>query len=392
MEKHKTGVLFPFEFNIVEGGAQQSIIQILKYINKGLFDIYVLLPNENMSIINVSSYCSVLKKIEGIQVETRFGKHGLWEFKKIKPFITIMHGLQFMGFIHGYIKKHNIRIIHANMYGSLFWSCLYKIIFNQKIKIIHHYRGFGNAGEKIIRFFKKEIDTLICTSDINYKIWRSKGFPHRKLKLIYNTVDMTSTDPVPEKENLIINVARISRIKNQHLFLKIADYLIHKRNLQFRYKLIGDIGLFDDDQTYYQRLLDYIEEKNLTEYVEFCGHQSKTELMNYYKKSFICVGCCPVESFGRVFIESMALGIPVIAVNNGGISSIIEHYKTGLLYPVEDFKKAGDLIEGLINNKKSYDDICDNARRKVDTHFNSITKITDYETLYQDLTSPGIEV
>lgn len=387
VEGDKIGILFPFEFNIFEGGAQQSIIQILKYIDKDRFDIHVFLPNKNMNIKNVSSYCDELKKIKKIQVETKFGRHGFWEFKKIKPFVTMLHGLQFLWFIHHYIRKNNISIIHTNMYGSLFWSSIYKKLFHRKIKIIHHYRGFGNAGENIITFFQNQIDVLICTSDINYEIWQKKGFADEKLKLIYNTVDITTITPVPKKENLIINVARISRIKNQLLFLKIAEYLIHKKKLQFQYKLIGEIGLFDDDQKYYQTLINYIKGNKLSEHIQFCGHKSKQELMEYYQKSFICVGCCSVESFGRVFIESMAMGTPVIAVNNGGISSIIRHAINGLLYPVENFEMAGDMIIDLINNKDLYADICYNASKKVATNFNSINKICSYEKLYQGLAS-----
>ncbi|MCY2927558.1 MAG: glycosyltransferase, partial [Planctomycetota bacterium] len=42
------------------------------------------------------------------------------------------------------------------------------------------------------------------------------------------------------------------------------------------------------------------------------------------------------EPFGRVIIESMAAGVPVIAADGGGPSEIIERDVTGILVPPDE--------------------------------------------------------
>ena len=39
------------------------------------------------------------------------------------------------------------------------------------------------------------------------------------------------------------------------------------------------------------------------------------------------------ESFGRVIVEGMAAGLPVVGVAAGGVGEIVRHEETGLLVP-----------------------------------------------------------
>jgi len=51
------------------------------------------------------------------------------------------------------------------------------------------------------------------------------------------------------------------------------------------------------------------------------------------------------EPFGRVLIEAMAVGKPVVATDSGGVPEIVLHGETGLLVPVRD---AAALAEALV--------------------------------------------
>jgi glycosyltransferase involved in cell wall biosynthesis len=55
----------------------------------------------------------------------------------------------------------------------------------------------------------------------------------------------------------------------------------------------------------------------------------------------------PFEPFGIVVIEAMAMGLPVLAPNAGGIPEIVEHGVTGLLYPVLDHQAVGNAMAKL---------------------------------------------
>ena len=69
------------------------------------------------------------------------------------------------------------------------------------------------------------------------------------------------------------------------------------------------------------------------------------------------------ESFGRVIVEGMALGVPVIGSKTGGIPEIILHKKNGLLFEMGSSQDLSKNIELLINDNKLKDQIIKNGNR-----------------------------
>ncbi|TQD87843.1 hypothetical protein C1H46_026613 [Malus baccata] len=59
------------------------------------------------------------------------------------------------------------------------------------------------------------------------------------------------------------------------------------------------------------------------------------------------------ETFGRVTIEAMAFGLPVLGTEAGGTKEIVEHNVTGLLHPV-----GHDGTRGLAENLRFLLKIC----------------------------------
>ena len=56
------------------------------------------------------------------------------------------------------------------------------------------------------------------------------------------------------------------------------------------------------------------------------------------------------ESFGMVLVEAMACGIPVIASDIGGIPTVVDHGKNGLLVPPRDARALADAIQRVLDN------------------------------------------
>jgi len=54
------------------------------------------------------------------------------------------------------------------------------------------------------------------------------------------------------------------------------------------------------------------------------------------------------ESFGRVIVEAMSAGLPVVGVNGGGVAEIVVHGKTGLLVAPDDSAAMAVAIEELV--------------------------------------------
>lgn len=68
------------------------------------------------------------------------------------------------------------------------------------------------------------------------------------------------------------------------------------------------------------------------------------------------------ESFGRVCVEAMAAGRPVIAFDHGAVSELIEPGRTGYLCPIGDLEAVSRAIEKLARDPNHLADMSDHAR------------------------------
>ncbi len=58
------------------------------------------------------------------------------------------------------------------------------------------------------------------------------------------------------------------------------------------------------------------------------------------------------EPFGRVVIETMAAGLPIIASNTGGLAELVDDGKTGLLVPPNNAEALAEAMQKLIRDSK----------------------------------------
>ena len=114
----------------------------------------------------------------------------------------------------------------------------------------------------------------------------------------------------------------------------------------------------------------------------FMGHfYDELSLRLFYSAIDVLVVPSRIEAFGQTASESMACGTPVAAFGATGLLDIVDHKKNGYLAkPYE----SEDLANGVkyILKHKNYDGLCDSAREKVVTKFDSSIVGGMYENLY----------
>jgi glycosyltransferase involved in cell wall biosynthesis len=90
------------------------------------------------------------------------------------------------------------------------------------------------------------------------------------------------------------------------------------------------------------------------------------------------------EGMGRVLVEAMAAGKPVIASNIGGIPDLVKHGRTGILVPPADEDKLAGAIARLVNNPKEARRMGELARIH-SQRFSLETMIEKIDEIYDDL-------
>jgi glycosyltransferase involved in cell wall biosynthesis len=90
-----------------------------------------------------------------------------------------------------------------------------------------------------------------------------------------------------------------------------------------------------------------------------------------YKGSDIFVLASENETFGQVFIEAMASGIPVIGTKVGGIPEIISDGYNGFLVNPNDATTLANRIEMLIDDKTLLNSFIENGIKNIENNFDS---------------------
>jgi L-malate glycosyltransferase len=115
-----------------------------------------------------------------------------------------------------------------------------------------------------------------------------------------------------------------------------------------------------------QSFIDKAKDKGVYDSVRLTGFLSKSEWIELSKEYDIFINTTNFDNQPVSVIEAMALGLPVISTNAGGIPFLIEDNFDGILVPKNDPDKFAEQIERIISDKNLVSKITDNARKKVE--------------------------
>jgi glycosyltransferase involved in cell wall biosynthesis len=121
--------------------------------------------------------------------------------------------------------------------------------------------------------------------------------------------------------------SRLAPWKGQHVLLEALPTLPPSTQVLF----VGD-ALFDGDRTYAQALRARVRRDHLEDRVHFLGFRADVPALMRLCDVVLHTSVA-AEPFGRVIVEGMLAGRPVVASQAGGAAEIIQDGRTGRLVP-----------------------------------------------------------
>jgi glycosyltransferase involved in cell wall biosynthesis len=166
--------------------------------------------------------------------------------------------------------------------------------------------------------------------------------------------------------------------KGVHVLLE-AFAKVNREMPTARLLLIGK----PEDRRYAQSLRDGVERLGLNGVVTFQHHQPQLELSRRIAEAQVFVLPSLSEGLGRVVVEAMACGTPVIGSRVGGIPQLIEDSVTGFLVPPGDVDALADRIRWMLSHREDAQDMGRQARESARTFFSSDAYMHSYARLFE---------
>lgn len=269
-------------------------------------------------------------------------------------------------------KKNKIPLLihfHGDFWGNRYW--LRERWFNWLLLFLS-------------RFLVKRADGIrVMSSGIKKKLVK-RGIAENKIRVIPTPVDLEKFEKFDENKvrklkeryagrKIIINVGRKDPSKDyKTLYQAIKLVYDNYKNLAFwqagnQDNLAGEIKA----------------DENLT--LTSVGKIGQEELTNYYHASDIYVSSSKHESFGKVLVEAMAAGLPVVATATTGSQEIVKDGVNGFLAPIGDSAALVKKILCLLDNPEMAREMGQAGRKMVKERFDQEKVIEKIIKFWEEL-------
>ena len=198
----------------------------------------------------------------------------------------------------------------------------------------------------------------VAPSHFLFDIFESAGF--KNLRIIPNSITLGSF-PFKEREEFhpsYLWVRRFQERYNPMMCVRVFEELKKK----FPSAKLCMIGPEKDGSL--EKCNSYSKEKNLG--IEFPGKLKKSEWAELSKQYDFFLNTTHVDNTPISVIEAMALGLPVISTNVGGMRYLIQNGKEGILVQENDVSGMVRAAVNLLEDEQKAKQIAVAARKKVE--------------------------
>lgn len=198
----------------------------------------------------------------------------------------------------------------------------------------------------------------IAPSQYIFSAFQKEGISN--LTCIPNNIEIKKYGYVPREKfsPKLLWVRSFSKIYNPLMALKILEQLKN----DYPQTTLTMVGPEKDES--FQECYAFAKAKNLT--VKFTGLLSKDAWIALASEHDIFISTTNFDNTPVSVIEAMALGLPVVSTNVGGMPYLIDHEKDGLLTPPNDVLSFTKNCKRILEDTKLAKTIAKKARKKAE--------------------------
>lgn len=167
-----------------------------------------------------------------------------------------------------------------------------------------------------------------------------------KIRVIRSIINKSFFSAFTEERNqtgqplLILSVGRFHWKKGYADAMR-AMGLLKSRSVKFRYTIVAGNEIPEE-------ILFLVHQLGLKQDVVFIDKTRHDKVPALMKENSVLLLPSLEEGIANVVLEAMAVGLPVVSTNSGGMEEVVINQQTGWLVPVADAKAMADALENCI--------------------------------------------
>jgi len=242
-------------------------------------------------------------------------------------------------------------------------------------------RKAGGIGEarRLKRFLNPWVDLFVSISKATETDQRNTPGT-RKLINVYEGLDLQRFASLPTKEvmreslgipgrkKVVAAITRIEVGKGLPEFIRMSATVL-RRYSDVVFLIVGDEGL--DGGTLTRELRDLVQSLDLDEHVIFTGWRDDIPAVMKCIDIFVHCPTTFMEGLARTCLETMAVGIPAVVSENGGMPDAVLDGITGFVVPPGDIEDMAESVVTLLENEARCREFGERARMRVEQVFDA---------------------
>lgn len=203
----------------------------------------------------------------------------------------------------------------------------------------------------------EETDYIIVPSTFVKRGFIAEGINEKKILCISPGIDLSNFKPIPKNDKVfrIIYVGGIHLRKGIQYLLEAISSLKLK---DFELWLIGNVhnsmkGILKKYTGLY-RLINFVP---------------NYDLYKYYSQGSIFAFPSLEDSFGKVIVEAMSCGLPVIVTTNTAAEDVVRESIDGFIIPTKNVEALKEKILYMYENQKILNEMGQHAKKRANEEF-----------------------
>ena len=400
-------ILF-IEYSVGLGGSTMSLCSLLNFLDDELVEPHIVVSrNEqeayllgqlrrpgDITVITPRSSPSrapwLQRILRFVDRRTPWLRHSVLRLAAVLEVfsVSIPYALQ----LRRWAKGRKIALIHQNNGFDLGALLLSYMLW---VPLVAFQRG-DEWNSLLVRTLAPRVTRYVANSAVTRRNLISIGVRPRQVSVIYPPLDLSIFDMkrqsrltrsafgVPASSPCFGIVGMLMPWKGQDVFLRAARRVLEKVPDAYAF-VVGGVPAGGRD--YETALHSLAADLGIADRLVFTGYRA--DLPDILKVlDVVAHASVQPEPFGRVIVEAMAMGRPVVASNAGGPTEIIDDGQTGFLVPPHDDEALATRIVELLQDPTMAERIGEAGRRAAVEKFSAESHVRLVKEVYAKLLGP----